>query len=294
MTPYSIRKILVPVDLSEASLSALDIAVSLASVHKAGLVVMYVDDDSFDFIDTSLKGNSGTPSTDVLSAILHMVESRSSIRPQLVVRSGAVAPTILKAAKEFDCDLIAVGKCGASGFRPCYAGSNAYNVIKYASCPVLVVPPNSRSPFRKVVFPIRPVHGALARYDVVRCFLKPQSRLAILGLSYRLKEKETGALSQIVSEISGRMKEDAVTASTTWGSGESIADDVLEYGLQQSCDLVVVTNAMDVTLKSCFVGAHAQQVINRSKVPVLCIGRNFSSLREPMKDEHADSISYLR
>lgn len=292
-SPYSLRNILVPIDMSEASLSALDIAVSLAKTHDAGLFVTYVDDGSFDFADTTLKEVASTPSTDVLSAMLHIIESRSSIRPRLIVKSGAVAPAILKASMEFNCDLIVMGKCGASGFRPLYAGSNAYNVVKYASCPVLVVPPGNRTSFNRVVFPVRPLQGALDRYDVVRCFTTFQSCLAILGLSYRLKGKDSSALSCMALAISDQMKEDHVTATIAWGGGQSIADDVLGYCMQHNGDLIVVTHAMDVTLKSCFVGAHAQQVINRSRVPVLCVGHHSNAAGELCKDEQPRSALQL-
>lgn len=294
MNSFSLRNILVPVDMSEAALCALDTAVTLATINGAGLYVLYVDDTTYDFADASLKGSSSTPSTDVLSAMLHIIESRAAIKPRLLVKSGAVAPAILKVALEYDCDLIAIGKCGASGFRPGFAGTNAYNVVKYAACPVLVVPPDSRTRFKHVVFPVRPVIGALARYDVVRHFLLPKSQLAIFGLSFRLKEKESGALLQLVHDIGGDLNDDSITTTTAWGSGESIADDVLEYCTQQNTDLVVVTHAMDVTLKACFLGAHAQQVINRSKVPVLCIGRNYRSHREHSRAEKAPKMLQAR
>ena len=47
MTVYKISHILVPVDLSESSLNALDTAVGLAKKHRATLHVLYVDESSF-------------------------------------------------------------------------------------------------------------------------------------------------------------------------------------------------------------------------------------------------------
>ena len=127
-------------------------------------------------------------------------------------------------------DLIVMGTHGASGFRDGYVGSNTYGVIKQSACPVLSVPPQKRFlTFRKILFPIRPVTGALLRYDVISHFLQPSATIDVLGLVIRKKDNETNLLNKIIAEISGQLELDEVKAITAWGNGNSISEQILDY-----------------------------------------------------------------
>lgn len=273
MNPYSYKKILVPVDLSESSLNALETAASLAVRKKARLFILHVEDDSLDFLPNEKTGfQMEELSSDVVTALANAIQHKAELKPVVIRKQGAVTPMILKTASENDCDLIVMGTHGASGYRDCFIGTNTYNVIKYASSPVLSVPPNRKfTTFRKVLFPVRPVTGALVRYDVVKHFLSQDSQLNILGLSYRRQEREQNTLEEITMEISARIKEDRIIAKTAWGNGNGISEDVISYAGQYHPDLLVVTSSLDVTNKPHFVGPNAQKIINYSKVPVLSI-----------------------
>ena len=277
MTVYKISRILVPVDLSESSFNALETAVSLAKKHRASLHVLYVDESSFQTME-----DMGTPyysnlvnAGDVIAALVGGIQDKHDVKPVVSMQEGNVAECIIKSSFLLHADLVVMGAHGASGYRDGFVGNNTYNVIKYAACPVLSVPQRKKvNAFRNILFPIRPVAGALCCYQVVSHFTSPSTVVEVMGLSNRMfLDSATSVLDTIISEINGQLKEDAVKVRPFWSEGNNIAEEIVRH-CNNTSDLVVVTPGLDVTSKPKYVGPHAQKIIHCSKVPVLSIKKN--------------------
>lgn len=271
---YTIKKILVPVDLSEASLYALDTAVAIAKRKGASLHILSVDDNRFDFYlgNENLPQSSGN-SNDILAALVNSIRKAHGFRPEIIFDEGNVTDSILKSAYREKTDLIVTGTHGKSGYRDNFIGSTAYNVVKYSGCPVLLIPPNRKvTLFSNVIFPIRPVPNALSAYEIICHFLSPGSRLEIFGLAYKVQEK-TKLLENLVNEIKKQLDPDNISVHTSWLLGNSIAENILDKIIQSKPDLLVVTSAVDATTKAFFIGPHTQKIINAARIPVLCIKR---------------------
>jgi len=277
MLPYTIRTIICPIDLSETSLNALDTAVSLAKRHEATLVMLNVIEAGLEFLgdDSSFSSFANlSHASDVLTALAGGIQSSHGIQPKVIQEEGHVAAVIMKTVLRQQADLVVIGTHGASGYRDGFIGSNTYSVFKHSGCPILAIPPKRKyTTFRKALFPIRPVIGALARYDVLSQFLAPNAALDVLGLSYRQMERETNVLDKILEEIRPQLQSDNVRGRTIWGEGESISEDILKYSQYYFPDLIVITSVLDVTTKPNFVGPHTQKILNASKVPVLSVKR---------------------
>jgi nucleotide-binding universal stress UspA family protein len=273
MNSFTIQKILVPLDLSQTSLNALDTAVALAKKHDATILLLNVIEPVLHAgEETNSHIEELSNSVDVLTVLEGKIQQAGNIKTKIIQLEGNVTDTIIKNSLFHRSDLIVMGTHGASGFRSGFIGSNAYNVAKHSSCPVLLVPPNRKYiSFKKVVFPVRPVTGALLRYDVACHFVSSLSSLEVLGLSYGTVERETNLLEKIIEEIKEQLEADKVKAKPVWGMGQSIAEDVLLYIQQTNPDLVIVTSVLDVIIKHDFLGPHTQRILNCSKAPMLCI-----------------------
>ena len=273
MNPFAIHKILVPIDLSQNSLNALDTAVSLAHRHGATLFLLNVIEPGFNsFSEDSAFEKSPDNFSDVLTALAGAIQHANGLKPKIIQAEGNVTDTIIKTSLRTQSDLIVMGTHGASGYRDGFVGSNTYSVIKYAVCPVLTVPSHRKFlSFGKVVFPVRPVTGALARYDIVCHFLAPSSVMEVLGLSYGTMEKETNLLKKIIEEIKEPLDRQNVKTRPVWGTGRSIAEDVLEFVQRSSPELIVLTSVLDFISKPDFIGPHTQKIIHCSRVPLLNI-----------------------
>ncbi len=268
MMDSPIKKILVPVDLSQTSLNALSTGAYLAKKHQASLQFLNIieripgkTDKTNDLNQTNL---------DVLTALNGAIMHTSEIIPKMLQRTGHVVDSVVNLATTDQIDLIVLGTHGASGYREGFIGSNAYNIIKYSPCPVLTIPPRGRyQSFNKILFPIRPVAGALLRYDYACQFFSPNSTLEVLGLTNIKMEKETSVLDKIAGEIKDRPELKSVKVHTSWSKGGSVSDDILYSSLQNNADLIIMTSLLDAVNKYNFIGPHAQKIINCSKVPIL-------------------------
>ena len=272
---YAIKKILVPVDLSEASLNALETAAEIAKRKNASLHALQVIDDTLEFYSAN-NGMSSTSrnSRDILTALVNSIQRSHGIEPEIDFDKGVVSKSILKTAFTRQFDLIILGTHGESGYREDYIGSTAYAVVKYSDCPVLLIPPTKKfSAFNKVLFPIRPVANALAAYDILCHFISAGTKLEIVGLAHKSQEK-TKLLDNLVSEIREKLTTEEVSPHTSWILGNGVVKNISDAISQSQSDLLVVTSALDITTKSFFVGPHTQNLINTTRIPVLCIKRN--------------------
>lgn len=268
------------VDFSESSMNALETAMHVASRQKSNVYIINVIDKSLDFglnaedayvSDSSIINNADN----ILNALAASLFKTHGILPHILLAKGFVFAEILKAAVQNGAELIIVGMHGASGYRECFIGSNTYNVFKNAHCPVLAIPQQKKwRSFKKVLYPVRPVSGALARLDLLSSLMHPsQSVLDVLGLSYRKNEEDKNALEQMVKEIGEKYDTKQFRANAIYNGSKNVAEDVLTTSSQTNADLVVVTPSLDVTYKHFFVGPNMQRIIHHSKVPILSLKR---------------------
>lgn len=143
------KKILVPVDGSAASLKAAEKATDIAKKYNSEITfihVMYEPDanryNKFGvLIDPELKKlkerlkESEKKMMDLLIADLNLegVKTKRKIVP------GIAYEEILKEAENGNYDLIVIGQLGYSKIKRFFVGSNTYRVISDSKCPVLVV-----------------------------------------------------------------------------------------------------------------------------------------------------------
>ena len=269
---YDIKKILVPVDLSEASFNALDTAAEIAKRKNASLHILNIVDDSLEFY-----GKKDGPalfsanSENILAALVNSIQRGHGISPEIHSEKGVVPKLILKTAFTQQFDLIILGTHGESGYRNSHIGSTAYLVVKYSDCPVLLIPPTKKiSTFKRVLFPIRPVKSALFAYSILCHFLSAGTKLEIAGLAHESKEK-TKLLDSLVNEIHDKLSTNRISVHTSWLLGNCVAQNISAAIEQLKSDLLVVTSALDITPKSFFIGPHTQDIINSTRIPVLCI-----------------------
>ncbi|MBN1250257.1 MAG: universal stress protein [Anaerolineae bacterium] len=143
-TPF--RRILVPVDGSEASIEASRTAVRVAAVHQLPVTALYVVDDT---IVTELTAVSGQPQGAVrrqLEAkgwryLEHIAEiaNECGVSCERVMRRGMSHIQIANLVRELDIDLVVIGETRLPNARRAFSGSLTERVIDYVSCSVLVI-----------------------------------------------------------------------------------------------------------------------------------------------------------
>ncbi|MET0595949.1 MAG: universal stress protein [Polyangiaceae bacterium] len=145
------KSILVPHDFSPCSDRALDYAVDVARVHRAGLTLLHVcalpDDLSDDtVVEPPEEGRALGIAEYATRGALRRLETIAEPRrreQQLTVATkavtGACADEILRVAQEIEADLIVVGTHGRTGLSHLLRGSVVEEIVRRASIPVLTI-----------------------------------------------------------------------------------------------------------------------------------------------------------
>jgi nucleotide-binding universal stress UspA family protein len=136
-------KILVAIDGSDASMYAVDYAISISKEYNAELYSLHViraDIDLFESYETSefvtRMRNEGEKYLDKVK--LKANENNIQTKTEIIV-SINIAGGIVDYTEENNIDLIVIGTRGRSGFKKLLLGSVASHIVTYAHCPVLVV-----------------------------------------------------------------------------------------------------------------------------------------------------------
>ena len=169
-----------------------------------------------------------------------------------------------------------MGTHGTSGLREFFIGSEAFKVVKNAQCPVLTIPGNwQKTNFKKVLFPIRLVQGALEKYTLARPIIEMNnSELLILGLSEKNNLADKVEIVNLVSEFRLQLYMNNVQFQSEICQSNNFAAKIIETENIYEPDLIIITANLDIDIKSFFLGPFAQQVVNHSKRPVLSIKPN--------------------
>lgn len=143
-----LQKILCPIDFSENSLEALKYAAHTALKENATVYLIHiVDSRVYDYggpiyepITPVMKPVVDQASKDQLTdKLLEKVPKEIQGRVETVVSFGVPFVEIIKAARDYDVDLIIMGTRGRSGVSHMLIGSVAEKVVRKAPCPVLTV-----------------------------------------------------------------------------------------------------------------------------------------------------------
>ncbi len=150
-----ISKVLVPIDFSDYSKSALKYAVSFVKHFKAQLILVYVVEPVIYPPDFSM-GQIAIPSVDLDMDKRAMEElnklAEQEIPPEIkvksIVKTGKPFLEIIETAGEQNVDLVIIATHGHTGMEHILFGSTAEKVIRKAPCPVLTL----REPIKGFLF----------------------------------------------------------------------------------------------------------------------------------------------
>lgn len=143
-----IKRILVPVDFSAASLRALDYAIEVGRRFKPEFMVLYVLEPIYYPAPADLYGagyNMGTVYQELERAgrthLSHIVAAfqKKRLPVRALLRVGTAYDVIVETAKKLKADVIIMSTHGRTGLSHALMGSVAEKVVRSAACPVLTV-----------------------------------------------------------------------------------------------------------------------------------------------------------
>jgi nucleotide-binding universal stress UspA family protein len=144
--PVLFKRILCPIDFSEPSTRALELALSLAQEANAELIILHV----IEGVPDTQHWKQGDPTLlrYILDTEAHASrllreavssEARNWCKPVELLTTGKAYREILRVGRERDVDLIVMGVHGRNPVDLMFFGSTTHHVIRSAVCPVLTL-----------------------------------------------------------------------------------------------------------------------------------------------------------
>jgi nucleotide-binding universal stress UspA family protein len=137
------KLILAPIDFSDSSLEALEIARDLATRYNSEILLLHavpvIPDDASILSESSDEKSLIEESRRQLDDLANQIKQQGLQARATIGLANDAASEILRAAEAENVDLIVIATHGMTGLRHLAFGSVAEKVVRTASCPVLVL-----------------------------------------------------------------------------------------------------------------------------------------------------------
>jgi nucleotide-binding universal stress UspA family protein len=291
-----IRNVLVPMDFSAPSLSAVEFAIPLIKQFAANLHLVHVF--AHDYPITALVAMPLVlPELEINKSVhrhLKDIAKKYSIalrRENLHALKGRPFEEICRLARDINIDLIVIATRGNTGIKHLLLGSTTEQVVRYSLCPVLVTRdcnlPRRATSFRKILVPI----------DFSECSMKglayakalaghSKATLVLLNsvhFQYYVASDEYGRydlpqLMQYAARAASDQMRDLVE-KTDWGGLQVETSLQTGHAGQQICDgardcaadLIVTSTHGRTGFKHVLLGSTAEYVVRHAHCPVLVV-----------------------
>jgi nucleotide-binding universal stress UspA family protein len=143
---FALRKILVPVDFSQCSMAGAMFAAFMAKTFGAKICLFHAVQPPPPMVMDRVSANLSDGADIALANARLEIEAFSKldflqeVKPSVEVRVGHPVDEISGETKQPEFDLVVLSTHGRSGFDRMLLGSVAEHVVRYADCPVMIVP----------------------------------------------------------------------------------------------------------------------------------------------------------
>jgi nucleotide-binding universal stress UspA family protein len=148
------KKFLVPLDFSDASINAAEYAVALTSqIPEAEIILYHVYNRiSLPTLTSKDEGSRQHVSENELNEVKSKIgQGKDNI--STVVEEGSFVETLSEYALGNAIDMVIMGITGSSRIKQVFMGTNTLNVIRQVDCPVMIIPAEAKfAGLKKVVF----------------------------------------------------------------------------------------------------------------------------------------------
>lgn len=300
-----IRNVLVPVDFSGPSLSAIEFALPLIKQFGAELHLVHVF--ARDYPSTTLVAMPLVlPEVEINQSVHHQLKDiakKYSIdlrRENLHALKGRPFEEICRLARDISIDLIVIATRGNTGLKHLALGSTAERVVRYSPCPVLVVRPGTtravrdQLSFKKILVPIDFSNCSRMGLNYAKAWARQFNSTLVLLHSVHLQYYVAGdeyarydfpLLTQQADKAAREQMRDLVR-KTNWNGLKVETSLQAGHAGQQICeraedcgtDLIVTSTHGTTGLKHVLVGSTAEYVVRHAHCPVLVVPTRPSEL----------------
>jgi nucleotide-binding universal stress UspA family protein len=270
------KRVLVAVDFSECSINALEHAISIASKAGADLEMAFIiKPESSREMFTEGPLTLGAMIKDKFEEIIEKYQPLMGKQKLFyTIGEGKIYKEIVRLAENKDVFLVVAGTHGASGFEEFWIGSNAYRIVTASAKPTITIRGgvNINRTLERIVLPID---------STVETRQKVPFTAYIAGVFHA----EVHILSVYTSEVADirrmvdgyseqvmkHLEEENIRYVLDRVAAENLTDATIDYAQKVDANLISIMTEQERAAKNLLLGPYAQQMVNHSPFPVLCI-----------------------
>ncbi|MFM7054298.1 MAG: universal stress protein [Bacteroidota bacterium] len=273
-------QIIIPVDFGEQSLIAVRQSFNMAKLTNSELTLLHViDNDLMGVFQSKIFSKSDLHEQHMagvkqqLEELAAQIRQESGVKVNTRIMEGKIYDAIVDVSAEDDAGLVIMGTMGAVGLKKKILGSNASRVVREAVCPVITIKGKEhRFGIKHILLPLdltketkEKVNKAI---NIARMF---GSVIHIVTIVESGDEFITNKLTRQMDQVSDHIQESGITCTTEFVEGGDVVDEILKVADKTQSDLIMIMTQQEVGFTDLFISSAAQEVINRSEVPVLSI-----------------------
>ena len=267
------KKFLVPVDFSDASINAAKYAVALSNDIPGAEIILYhvYSRISFTTLTSKDEGSRQKVSEAELNAVKSKIgDGKDNI--SIVVEDGSFVESLSGYALGNKVSMIVMGITGSSRITQVFMGTNTLNVIRNAECPVMIIPSEAKyDGLKKVVF--------ASDFDDVARTIPFKSLKKILD-TFHPKLEILNVDSEHYIELTPEYKLEREAMEEKLGEYEPHFSFLRSYDFLEGISSFVETEEMDAIitvprkhglLSQLFKTSHTKKLAYHSRVPIIAI-----------------------
>jgi len=272
------KKILVPVDFSECSEYALEVASNLAKKYDAEIIALHM----LGIPDTVL---TSSQSKEMLEGMYYIKLAEKRFKEFLdkdYLKGVAITDSVYNyknfnelndVALEKGADLIIMGSHGSSGLSEVFVGSNTEKVVRNSDIPVLVVKKEAKNynP-EKAVFVCDFTEENLNAFKNAMHLFKSLTNgnvkllyINLPGQNYRSTKEIDARVKDFLSKADALHLLNQVDYYTDY----TVEEGVFNYSNKIGADLIALPTHGRRGLAHFFAGSISEDLVNHSKIPVI-------------------------
>lgn len=274
------NRIVVPVDFGEQSMIALHQACRLAKMINAELTLLYVAEVHGIFRSNPLQDEELKKEINAkLDELIEATEKNEGVKADKVVAHGSVYEKVSEVAEMLNARFIVMGTNGGStgGVRRRFIGSNALRVVRESTVPVITIKgKHHRDGCKNIVVPLDLTKETREKVAKAIEFAKMYGAdIRIVSVLFTTDEFIVNRLTRQLSQVKGFIEKAGVRCTAEIIKGikgeESLGQIIIDYSNKVEGDLLLIMTQQETEMTDLFVGSAAQEIINKSDVPVLSI-----------------------
>lgn len=270
-----IKNIIIPIDFSEDSLKGLELAILFSSKMYLNVQMVYVQKRTAEHFPSAVR-EEYNKAKDKFEKIIQdytpLLGNGSKLR-YIIKKGPKVYEEVVNQAESYKESIISASTHGASGFEEFFIGSNAFKIISATTRPVIAIRKGQvPKSIKKIVLPIDVMPETRQKVpltaEIAEIF---GAEVHVIEVTTSRSAKVHKRLMAYSKQVTNYLKGNNIPVVNQLIVGDNVADITVEYANTIKADMISIITEQQSSITNLILGNYAQQVLNKSTIPVLNI-----------------------